>query len=244
MILVIFGSASDKEIYNPIIQTLKQKNLDFEFRICSAHRTPDMLAKILEKYYDLIIAGAGLAAHLPGVIASHTTSPIIGVPCTGNFNGLDAFFSVVQMPGGMPVLASGVNGNPANVSFLFEKHEKVNIIGNQENKRVQKCIKLLEEFSIEYEFNNNEGLKLNFYDLLTENPMPEAINVPLKDGSTIEDAQSFFAKSKDVFHLGLNRGDNAALFATQLIKPELIDGFREKAAKKVFEADEKERIMK
>ena len=56
--------------------------------------------------------------------------------------------------------------------------------------------------------------------------------------------QSFFAKSKDVFHLGLNRGDNAALFATQLIKPELIDGFREKAAKKVFEADEKERIVK
>ena len=242
MILVVFGSASDKDVYAPIIETLKKKDLKFEFRICSAHRTPDMLKDILSKKYKMVIAGAGLAAHLPGVVASHTTSPVVGVPCTGNFAGLDAFLSVAQMPGGMPVLAAGVDDNPAEAEFLFKKWNKVNVIGDKENKRVKKCLETLKNFSIDYEVNGEEGLEIRFYDLNTAVPAKEAINVALKDKSSAEDVQTFLEKSKGSFHVGLNRGDNAALFAVQLIKPDDLEDYRTKAAEKVKEADEGERV--
>lgn len=242
MILVVFGSASDKEAYTPIIETLKKKDIKFEFRICSAHRTPDMLKEILSKKYKMIIAGAGLAAHLPGVVASHTTSPVIGVPCTGNFAGLDAFLSIAQMPGGMPVLCAGVDSNPAEAEFIFKKWDKVNVVGDKDNKRVQKCLDVLKNFSIDHELNGEDGLQIRFYNLDTGVPAEEAINVPLKDNSTAEDVQTFLEKSKGSFNVGLNRGDNAALFAVQLIKPDDLEDYRKKAAEKVIESDEKERV--
>ena len=107
--LVIFGSPSNKPSYDPICKALDNAGIEYALRICSCHRTPDLLDTILREKYTLIIAGAGLAAHLPGVIASKVLTPVIGVPVPDAFGGLDAFLSIVQLPPGLPVMAVGEN---------------------------------------------------------------------------------------------------------------------------------------
>jgi len=107
--LIIFGSKSDEKIYNDIAKELKKQKVDFDLRISSAHKTPHDVDKTLQNDYAVVIAGAGLAAHLPGVAASKVLRPVIGVPCEGNYKGLDALLAIAQMPPGIPVLAVGVN---------------------------------------------------------------------------------------------------------------------------------------
>jgi 5-(carboxyamino)imidazole ribonucleotide mutase len=101
---------------------LREFGVDFSAHVLSAHRTPELLAETLEKLeeagVEVIIAGAGLAAHLPGVIASRTLVPVIGVPVnSGGLGGMDALLSVVQMPKPVPVAAVGVD-NGANAAYL------------------------------------------------------------------------------------------------------------------------------
>jgi 5-(carboxyamino)imidazole ribonucleotide mutase len=103
---------------------LREFGVDFTARIVSAHRAPRVLAEELAKAEhegaEVIIAGAGLAAHLPGVIASHTVLPVIGVPLEGapaGLGGMDALFSIVQMPKQIPVATVGIN-NAANAAYL------------------------------------------------------------------------------------------------------------------------------
>ena len=109
-VLIVFGSNSDSFVYDKLAAALKEKGVSFELRICSAHRTPEKLAEILsQSQAKVIIAGAGLSAALPGVIASHTVKPVIGLPVSGNYQGLDALLSVHQMPPGIPVLGVGVD---------------------------------------------------------------------------------------------------------------------------------------
>src|SRR3989338_11715004 len=107
--LIIFGSKSDEKAYNEIAKELKRQKIGFDLRISSAHKTPDDVDKTLQNDYSVVVAGAGLAAHLPGVAAAKVLRPVIGVPCEGNYHGLDALLSVAQMPPGVPVLAVGVN---------------------------------------------------------------------------------------------------------------------------------------
>lgn len=107
-ILVIMGSKSDQLIMSKGIEILKKLKIPYEMEICSAHRNPEKtknLAKSAEeKGIKVIIAGAGMAAHLPGVIASYTNLPVIGVPLNASpLSGLDSLFSIVQMPSGVPV---------------------------------------------------------------------------------------------------------------------------------------------
>lgn len=107
-ILVIMGSKSDQPAMLKCIKILEKFKIPYQMEICSAHRNPERtknLAKSAEKKgIMVIIAGAGMAAHLPGVVASHTTLPVIGVPLVGKYlNGLDAFLSMAQMPAGVPV---------------------------------------------------------------------------------------------------------------------------------------------
>ncbi len=221
MILVVFGSKSDSDVYQPILDTLKEKGIEHEFRVISAHRNPDELhATIKNNNYSLIIAGAGLAAALPGVAASIFKGNVIGVPCKGNFNGIDAFLSIAQMPSGIPVLCTGANQNPANFNFLFQTYTQINITTSILNKRVTKGIDMIEQAGIPFELNkeNYPGLNLNFYDLSTENPKENAINIPLKEGSTENDALMLFKKTQNHITVGLNRGDNAAIAALKLIK--------------------------
>lgn len=112
---VIMGSVSDYEVMADAVTMLEQFGVDFEKRVVSAHRTPDLLCEYAktarERGIGVIIAGAGGAAHLPGMVASMTTLPVVGVPVKSRaLNGLDSLLSIVQMPAGVPVATTAING--------------------------------------------------------------------------------------------------------------------------------------
>ena len=113
---IIMGSASDLEVMSAAIETLAEFGVDFEKRVISAHRTPDLMFEYAktakERGIGVIIAGAGGAAHVAGVVAGLTTVPVIGVPVrTQMMGGLDSLLSIVQMPGGIPVATVAINGS-------------------------------------------------------------------------------------------------------------------------------------
>ena len=121
-VLVILGSKSDEPICQAAIELLTSFGVEYDFQISSAHRNPErtmQLAKDAEASgIEVIIAAAGMAAHLPGVIAAHTALPVIGLPiASGSLNGLDALYSIVQMPPGVPVACVGIN-NSRNAALL------------------------------------------------------------------------------------------------------------------------------
>ena len=112
---VIMGSASDWEVMSPACATLDEFGIPYEKKVLSAHRNPGPLADYVraarDNGFDIIIAGAGGAAHLPGVIAALTTLPVIGVPVKSKaLNGLDSLLSIVQMPSGIPVATMAIDG--------------------------------------------------------------------------------------------------------------------------------------
>jgi 5-(carboxyamino)imidazole ribonucleotide mutase len=116
-VAIIVGSESDKEQIEKGIDVLKQFNIQYDFKVISAHRSPDALHDYIksldEKAYSVIIAGAGMAAALPGCVAAQTLLPVIGIPMAGGaLNGVDALYSIVQMPKGIPVgcMAIGSSG--------------------------------------------------------------------------------------------------------------------------------------
>ena len=110
LVSIIAGSTSDKEVYEKAEKILKENNIKYELQIISAHRNPDKLDQYLKSCNSLVyIAVAGLSAALPGVIASKTTKPVIGVPVSAKLNGLDALLSIVQMPPGIPVACVGID---------------------------------------------------------------------------------------------------------------------------------------
>ena len=123
-VAIIMGSKSDWEIMSHSGRILSELNISHESKVISAHRTPDLLddycSKIEEEGVEVIIAGAGLAAALPGVIAAKKTIPVIGVPLdSGSLRGLDALLSIVQMPPGIPVGTMGVGKCGAINAALF-----------------------------------------------------------------------------------------------------------------------------
>lgn len=104
-IQVLFGSANDERVYGPLCRSL-EKCGDVKMEVASAHRDPARVHEVVKTCgADAFVAGAGLAAHLPGVVASLTDKPVFGVAVNGAFAGLDAFLSIVQMPRGIPVAA-------------------------------------------------------------------------------------------------------------------------------------------
>jgi 5-(carboxyamino)imidazole ribonucleotide mutase len=104
------GSESDIKIAEKAVNVLKEFGVEFEVRVASAHRTPELVEEIVKNSKaDVFIAIAGLAAHLPGVIASLTTKPVIAVPVDAKLDGLDALLSSVQMPPGVPVATVGID---------------------------------------------------------------------------------------------------------------------------------------
>lgn len=112
---VIMGSVSDYEVMADAVATLESFGVPFEKRVVSAHRTPELLYEYArtakERGIGVIIAGAGGAAHLPGMVAAMTTLPVVGVPVKSRaLNGLDSLLSIVQMPGGVPVATTAING--------------------------------------------------------------------------------------------------------------------------------------
>lgn len=112
---IIMGSNSDYEVMKDACDVLDQFGIEYEKRVVSAHRTPDLMYEYahtaMERGIKVIIAGAGGAAHLPGMVAAMTSLPVIGVPVKSRaLNGLDSLLSIVQMPGGVPVLTVAING--------------------------------------------------------------------------------------------------------------------------------------
>ncbi len=117
-VAVISGSASDAAITEKVKKVLKENDISFDDQVISAHRDPDKLdAYIKKSRAKVFIAIAGLSAALPGVIASKTDKPVIGVPVSGTLNGLDALLAIAQMPKGVPVACVGVD-NGENAAWL------------------------------------------------------------------------------------------------------------------------------
>lgn len=112
---LVMGSTSDLPVVEKAIGVLRDYNVDMEVRVLSAHRCPnearEFAASARESGFSVLIAAAGMAAHLAGALAANTTLPVIGIPCAGpNFDGMDALLSTVQMPSGIPVATVAVNG--------------------------------------------------------------------------------------------------------------------------------------
>ena len=121
-VAVIMGSDSDLPVMKEAVDKLKYFGIPYEVRVISAHRTPaaaeQFASSAAEEGFGVLIAGAGKAAHLGGVLAAYTTLPVIGVPIKTSFmGGLDSLLSIVQMPSGIPVATVGVNG-AANAGIL------------------------------------------------------------------------------------------------------------------------------
>lgn len=115
-VAVIMGSTSDYEIMSSAVSILEEFGVEYEKRVISAHRTPDLMCEYAksarERGIGVIIAGAGGAAHVAGVVAGMTTVPVIGVPIqTKALGGMDSLLSIVQMPGGIPVATMAINGS-------------------------------------------------------------------------------------------------------------------------------------
>ena len=115
-VAVLMGSASDKDKMAPAADTLEKFGIEADVRVLSAHRNPAQVVELVstarENGYVAFICGAGMAAHLAGVCAAHTTLPVVGVPLSGGaLNGVDALYSTVQMPKGIPVATVAVDGS-------------------------------------------------------------------------------------------------------------------------------------
>jgi len=117
-VAIIAGSKSDQPVVDEAVKVLTELGVSHEVKFLSAHRNPEGLRKYLSgSKADVYIAIAGLAAHLPGVIASTTVKPVIGVPVNAKLNGLDSLLSIVQMPPGVPVACVGID-NARNAGIL------------------------------------------------------------------------------------------------------------------------------
>lgn len=133
---VIMGSTSDWSTMHHVTDTLEQLGVDHEVRVVSAHRTPDLLfeyaERAAERGLEVIVAGAGGAAHLPGMTAAKTRLPVLGVPVRSRaLNGIDSLLSIVQMPAGVPVgtlaigKAGAINAAVLAASILANKHDAI-----------------------------------------------------------------------------------------------------------------------
>jgi len=114
LVSIIMGSTSDLPVMEEAAKVLNELRIPFEMNALSAHRTPEKVEDFARKAHGrgikVIIAGAGMAAHLPGVIAAFTALPVIGVPVKSSFDGMDSLLAIVQMPPGIPVATVAVNG--------------------------------------------------------------------------------------------------------------------------------------
>lgn len=157
-VAIIFGSKSDVDVMKGAANALKEFDIDYKAYVLSAHRVPEKLTETIKKVEEegckVIIAGAGLAAHLPGVIASQTVLPVIGVPVKAALDGMDALLSIVQMPKQVPVATVGIN-NSYNAGMLA-----VQMLSLQDDDIKNKLIKARAEMKKKFIEDNGEGVEL------------------------------------------------------------------------------------
>ena len=165
IVSIIMGSTSDLKVMEKAAAFFEEMEIPFEMNALSAHRTPEEVEKFTKnaetKGLKVIIAGAGMAAHLPGVIASMTSLPVIGVPINASLDGLDALLAIVQMPPGIPVATVGING-ALNAAILAAQmmatgdETMMKKIKTYKENLKQKIVKANEELSmIEYKYKTN-----------------------------------------------------------------------------------------
>jgi len=160
LVSIIMGSTSDLPVMEKAAQVLNDFKIPFEMNALSAHRTPEDVEKFAKgasgRGIKVIIAAAGMAAHLPGVIASMTSVPVIGVPINASLEGLDSIFSILQMPPGIPVATVGVNASQ-NAGILAAQ-----IIGSGDETVMQEVIKYKEQLKKKIVEANAELKKVKF----------------------------------------------------------------------------------
>lgn len=160
-VAIIMGSDSDLPIIQKAADTLKLFEIPFEVHVYSAHRTPveakEFACNARKNGFGVIIAAAGMAAHLAGAIAANTTLPVIGIPCkSSNLDGIDALLSTVQMPSGIPVATVAVNGgvNAALLSAQILAVEDRDLADRLDKKRADDAAAVLEkDAKISAQFN-------------------------------------------------------------------------------------------
>lgn len=155
---IIFGSQSDRDKMQGAAVCFREFRVDFSAYILSAHRVPERLVEVLEELEttgcEVIVAGAGLAAHLPGVIASKTVLPVIGVPLNAALDGMDSLLSIVQMPKSIPVATVGIN-NSYNGAMLA-----VQILAVKYPEMKKKLITFRREMKEQFLRDNGEEAEL------------------------------------------------------------------------------------
>ena len=156
-VAIIFGSKSDTDVMKGAANALKEFGIEYKAYVLSAHRVPEKLSETLKEVEtqgcEVIIAGAGLAAHLPGVIASQTVLPVIGVPVKAAVEGIDALLSIVQMPKSIPVATVGIN-NSYNAGMLA-----VQILGTKYPEIREKLLKARVEMKEKF-IRENDSVEL------------------------------------------------------------------------------------
>lgn len=160
VVSIIMGSTSDLPVMEKTARVLNDFRIPFEMNALSAHRTPGEVSKFAEgaaaRGIKVIIAAAGMAAHLPGVIASMTPVPVIGVPIKASLEGLDSIFSILQMPPGIPVATVGVNA-AQNAGILAAQ-----ILGTGDEKIMEEVIKYKEGLKKKIVEANEDLKKVKF----------------------------------------------------------------------------------
>lgn len=157
---VIMGSDSDMPVMKEAVSQLKDFGISYDMKILSAHRSPDEVTRYArdarKKGIKVIIAGAGGAAHLAGVVASHTTLPVIGVPLEGSpLKGIDALCAIVQMPAGVPVATMGIGKSGAkNAAILAAEILSIN------NKNIEKKLSQMKKAMADSVRKKNKNLYL------------------------------------------------------------------------------------
>lgn len=165
LVAIIMGSTSDLPVMEKAAKFLDEMEIPFEMNALSAHRTPYEVEQFSKNAKDkgikVIIAAAGMAAHLPGVIASMTTLPVIGVPINSTLDGMDALLAIVQMPPGIPVATVGING-ALNAGILalqilsVDNPDLQNKLALYKENLKSKIVKANEELStVKYKFKTN-----------------------------------------------------------------------------------------
>lgn len=235
-VLIIFGSESDEPVYGKLMQALREKGVEARLEICSAHREPERLEKILGKSEEpLVIAGAGLSAALPGFVATHSDKLVIGMPVNANYFGLDALLSIHQMPKGIAVLGTGVEAieqAAESAANILSGKKKVVLVTTEQSEDVEKirgqCGEKLRELGIAFEereednYSDSGTVYIDFIELGTVEAVdPEkqlVIFVPVKEDSEKKDALRLSVLATKGVWVGLGRGENAAMCAKKILE--------------------------
>jgi 5-(carboxyamino)imidazole ribonucleotide mutase len=224
-ILVLFASKGDEKAFKPALEALDKYRIKYDFRMASAHKTPDDVDAILRKKYKLIITGAGLAAALPGVVAAKTISPVIGVPCSGSLEGLDAFLSILQMPPGVPVLCTGVDRGDIAAEMavrMLSLPKQVFLVGDKNTNAYKKAESLLEDFGVmthHAQQPQEGGINVVFAQLDGVKVKGVSIHCPVVEekDEKAENALRLRSMARDGLWVGVNNGTNAAIAAVEIL---------------------------